>query len=255
MRLSPFGLADSALAPPPDPSRVERLGRLPFAHRGLHGGGRVENSRAAFLAAVEAGHGIELDVQASFDGEAIVFHDYDLARLTGSAGAVAERTAAELRALRLADSDTIPTLADILRLVGSRVPLLIEVKSPDRHVGRLCLAVYRALEGYGGAVGVMSFNPEVAGWFRRNAVHVPRGLVVTENGRKAIRGGFERRLALWRAKPDFLAYDIRDLPSRFAATQRRRGLPIYSWTVRSEAERARAAAHADQIRYEMTSSV
>ena len=30
---------------------------------------------------------------------------------------------------------------------------------------------------------------------------------------------------LWRARPDFLAYDIRDLPSRFAAAQRRRGLP------------------------------
>ena len=41
------------------------IGASPFAHRGLHGGGRIENSRAAFAAAIEAGHGIELDVQAS----------------------------------------------------------------------------------------------------------------------------------------------------------------------------------------------
>jgi glycerophosphoryl diester phosphodiesterase len=250
MRLSPFGLADSAFAPSPDPARVDRLGSLPFAHRGLHGDGRVENSRAAFEAAIAAGHGIELDVQASLDGQAIVFHDYDLERLTGTTGAVAERTAAELCALQLSGADTIPSLADILRLVRSRVPLLIEVKSPDRHVVRLCLAVYRALEGYGGAVGVMSFNPEVAGWFSRHGPRIPRGLVVSESGKRGLRGRAERRLALWRARPDFLAYDIRDLPSRFAAAQRRRGLKVYSWTVRTEAERGRAAAHADQIIYE-----
>ena len=73
--MSPIGLADSALAPAPDAARISELGRLPFAHRGLHGSGLVENSRAAFDAAVAAGHGIELDVQASRDGEAIVFHD------------------------------------------------------------------------------------------------------------------------------------------------------------------------------------
>ena len=70
------------------------------------------------------------------------------------------------------------------------------------------------------------------------------------SGKKGVKGRIERHLALWRAKPDFLAYDIRDLPSRFAAAQRRRGLPILTWTVRSEADRARAAAHADQIIYE-----
>ena len=251
MPLSPFGLADSVLAPPPDPDRVERLGLLPFAHRGLHGGGRVENSRGAFEAAIAAGQGIELDVQASRDGEAIVFHDYDLERLTGRAGALAELSAAELRALVLIGADTIPTLSDILRQIGSRVPLLIEVKSRDRHVARLCLAVYRALEGYRGPVGVMSFNPEVGGWFRRNAPFLTRGLVVTESGRRGVRGRLGRRLALWRARPDFLAYDIRDLPSRFCAAQRRRGIPVYSWTVRTDSDRARAAAHADQIIYEV----
>jgi glycerophosphoryl diester phosphodiesterase len=249
MPLLPFGPAD-----PPDPGRTAELGSRPFAHRGLHGGGRVENSRAAFAAAIDAGHGIELDVQASYDGEAIVFHDYDLKRLTGLEGAVADRAAAELSAIRLAGADTIPTLADILGLVRSRVPLLIEVKSPDRHVRRLCLAVYRALEGYRGPVGVMSFNPEVGQWFRRQAPRVPRGLVVSESGKKGLKGRLERHLALWRARPDFLAYDIRDLPSRFAAAQRRRGIRLYTWTVRSAAEQARASAEADQIIYETPQS-
>lgn len=250
MRLSPFGLADLALAPAPDRRRVEKLGNLPFAHRGLHFDGRVENSRAAFEAAIAAGHGIELDVQASFDGEAMVFHDYDLLRLTGVHGAIADRSAAELGAIRLSSTDTMPTLAQVLHIVASRVPLLVEVKSKDRRIARLCLSVYRALEGYRGPVGVMSFNPEVARWFRRNAPRVPRGLVVSESGKRGPKGVIERHLALWIARPDFLAYDIRDLPSRFAAAQRRRGLALYTWTVRSESDRARAAAQADQIIYE-----
>jgi glycerophosphoryl diester phosphodiesterase len=114
----------------------------------------------------------------------------------------------------------------------------------------LCGAVRRALEGYRGKVGVMSFNPEVGRWFARHARHIARGLVVTEAGKKGWRGRLARRLFLWRARPDFLAYDIRDLPASFATRQRARGLPILTWTVRTPDERARASAHADQIIYE-----
>jgi glycerophosphoryl diester phosphodiesterase len=251
MRLSPFGPIDAALAPAPDPARVAAITKLPYAHRGLHGGGRVENSRAAFEAAIAAGHGIELDVQASADGEAFVIHDYELDRLTGSSGAVAARSAVELRAIGLAGTgEMLAGLTDTMRFIAGRVPVLIELKAPGRHVGRLCLAVHRALEGYRGPVGVMSFNPEVGRWFARHALRLARGLVVTEAEKKGARGRIERHLALWRSKPDFLAYDIRDLPSRFAAAQRRRGVPVLTWTVRSEAQRAKAAANADQIIYE-----
>lgn len=231
---------------------MARLGVQPFAHRGLHGPGRVENSRAAFEAAIARGHGIELDVQASADGHAFVFHDADLDRLTGEAGPVAGRIAAELRRIPLADGggETIPPLPEILRLVGSRVPILIEVKAPDRRVASLCLALFRALEGYCGPVGVMSFNPEVGRWFGRHAPRVTRGLVVSEEGRRGWRGRLGRRLALWRARPDFLAYDVRDLPSRFAARARARGLPVYAWTVRTGKQAKAGARHADQIIYE-----
>ncbi len=252
MRLSPFGPIDRALAPAPDRKRLKGLFDTPFAHRGLHGPGRIENSAAAFEAAIAAGHGIELDVQASSDGEAFVIHDYELERLTGVQGKVAERPAAELRAIALsAGGQKLATLGETLRLIGSRVPLLIEVKAPDRHVGRLCASVRRALEGYRGPAAVMSFNPEIGRWFARHAPRIVRGLVVTEQGKRGARGRIERHLALWRSRPDFLACDIRDLPSRFASAQRRRGIRVLTWTVRSDAERARAAAHADQIIYEI----
>lgn len=234
------------------PSRQAELARLierPFAHRGLHGPGIVENSRAAFLAAVAAGHGIELDVQASRDGEAIVFHDYELDRLTEGSGLVRTRSAAEL-AIRLRDSEeTIPTLSEVLALIGGRAPLLIEVKSPGRRVGALSRAVDRALSTYVGPAAVMSFNPEVGRWFAVHAPPVLRGLVVTEKGRRWS-GRLARHVALWRARPDFLAYDVRDLPSGFASAQRRRGLKVLTWTCRTADHRSVAAAHADQIIFE-----
>lgn len=238
---------------PSSPSRQTRLRALiarPFAHRGLHGTSRIENSRAAFAAAIAAGNGIELDVQASADGEAMVFHDYALERLTESAGTLRSLGAAELGRIRLKQSDeTIPTLGEVLGLVAGRAGLLIEVKSPDRHPVALSRAVAAALAGYQGSVAVMSFNPEVGRWFARHAPEVLRGLVVTEQG-KGWRGFFERWLARWRSLPDFLAYDVRDLPSRFADRARDRGLPVLTWTVRTIKDRARAAEHADQIIFE-----
>jgi len=239
---------------PSSPSRQGELARLiarPFAHRGLHGEGRIENSRAAFEAAIAAGSGIELDVQASADGEAMVFHDYELERLTEGFGAIRTLGAAELGRIRLKASDeTIPTLSEVLALIAGRAPLLIEVKSPERRVAGLSRAVIRSLDGYKGPVGVMSFNPEILRRLARLAPRLPRGLVVTEQG-KGLRGPWERLWSLWRAKPDFLAYDIRDLPSRFADAQRARGMPVLTWTARTLQDRARAAEHASQIIYEI----
>lgn len=232
------------------PSRRTRLAELfakPFAHRGLHGAGVTENSRAAFRAAIQAGHGIELDVQVSGDDEAIVFHDYELARLTDGSGELAEMSAAALGAIPLkGEREGLPTLAEILALIDGRAPLLIEVKSPGRRVGALSGAVAHALDSYIGPVAVMSFNPGVPRWFARHRPEVLRGLVVTEEG-KPQRNRLKLRLSLWWSRADFLAYDIRDLPSRFAAGS---GLPVGTWTVRTEAQRETAASHADQIIYE-----
>ena len=179
--MSPSRLLDGFFAPPPARERIDWLTAQPFAHRGLHGAGVVESCRAAFEAAVAAGHGIELDVQASADGEAIVFHDYELERLTGERGRVRERTAAELKRIALGGAgETIPTLIEIVHLVDRRVPMLIEVKAPSRRVGPLCASVLRAVRDYRGHMAVMSFNPEVGRWFRRNGRGISRGLVVTE---------------------------------------------------------------------------
>jgi glycerophosphoryl diester phosphodiesterase len=231
-------------------SRQADLARLiarPFAHRGLHGDGRIENSRAAFEAAIAAGHGIELDVQSSLMGEAAVFHDDELDRLTDITGSVSSFHIEELQEIKLKGGDeTIPWLNDILDLVAGRVSLLIEVKSTRNadNLRRLCRSMAFGLSTYEGPVAVMSFDPRVGRWFARHAPEVLRGLVVTENGEPS-RGRIKRRFARWWSSPDFLAYDIRDLPSASA-----QGLPVLTWTVRSQDDRVRAARHADQIIYE-----
>lgn len=247
MPLSLFAPIDRWLAPAPAPGRADWIGDHDYAHRGLHGGGVPENALAAFAAAAARGLGVECDIQRSADGQAMVFHDWELDRLTAESGPVARRSAEQLAAIPLAGSgEGIPTLRRLLDLIAGRVPILIEIKSRrDMRVGAVCLAVRRVLEGYRGHHAVMSFDPRVAHWFYRHAPGIQRGLVVTEEDSKGRWGDLRRSAALWHARADFLAYDVRDLPSRFAGRQRARGLPVATWTVRSPELRERAAQYAD----------
>jgi len=252
MPLSLSSLLDGWLAPAPDPARVAFLKGQPYAHRGLHGSGVLENSPSAFDAAIALGHGIECDVQAAEDGTAFVFHDFELSRLTAQTGLLAKLRASDIDQVQLNDGHgKIPRLRETLAQVAGRVPLLIEIKSQNLRVGPLCLSVRRALEGYGGKAAVMSFNPLVSAWFRKNAAHIVRGLVVTEENIKNIKGRIARHRNLWAAKPDFLAYDVRDFPSKFAASNRTRGLPVVTWTVRTASQEQIAAVHADEPIYEI----
>lgn len=212
----------------------------------------LENSPAAFEAAIAQEHGIECDVQAAEDGTAFVFHDYELDRLTEQPGTLARMRSSDLDRVELKQGHgKVPRLRAILEQVKGRVPVLIEIKSKDLRVGPICLSVRRALEGYRGEAAVMSFNPLVSSWFRKNAEHIVQGLVVTEDGAKGFKGRFARHRNLWAAKPQFLAYDIRDLPSRFAASQRKRGLPIVTWTVKTAEQEKIASIHADEPVYEI----
>jgi glycerophosphoryl diester phosphodiesterase len=244
-----FALLDRWLVPPPGKGRCDWLTRSIYAHRGFHdrAAGRIENSAGAFAAAIAAGLGIECDVQRSRDGQAMVFHDDDLARLTSATGRLADESAAALARLTLTGSDdSIPTLAALLAQVGGQVPLLIEVKiARGGHIAPLCLAVRRALEGYAGPVAVMSFDPRVSSWFGRYSPHIVRGLVMTEAGWRTLGAKARRHIALWRARPDFLAYDIDDIGGSFASAQRRRGIPLLTWTVDSAPKATRASARAD----------
>ncbi len=220
-----------------------------FAHRGLHHTGVPENSRDAAEGAIAAGMGIECDIQMSRDGVPLVFHDWELDRLTGERGKVVARSAEELQHITLLDTDqTIWPLAELLELVAGRVPILVEVKSrPDFALAEACIAIARQLADYTGPFAVMSFDPRMGEWFVKHAPQITRGLVITDTLDHGYRHAWRAPHALERAAPDFLASDVRDIPGALTSLWRETGRPLLTWTVRTPELRAHALAHADAL--------
>ncbi len=220
-----------------------------FAHRGLHGPGVPENSLAAAHAAISGGFGIECDVRQSRDGVVHVFHDARLERLTGAQGRFGNLDSVTIARLRLqGTSEAPPSLAALLALCAG-TPLLIEIKSDGGPgtIARLCAAVAAELAGHNGPAAVMSFDPLVCHWFARHAPDIVRGLVLSRRVRAGIMSRRTKALAIARARPHFLACDVRDLPQ---AATRPAGMPLLCWTVRTPAQRDLALRHGAQIIFE-----
>ncbi|MFN3208776.1 MAG: glycerophosphodiester phosphodiesterase family protein [Roseovarius sp.] len=236
----------------------------PLAHRALHdvADGRPENSRAAIAAAMGRGYGIEIDLQLSRDGAAMVFHDYDMARLTGQPGPVQQRAAAALADVPLlGGNEGVPTLDEVLAQVAGRVPLLIELKDQHGQMGvtdgRLEQATAVALRDYDGPVAVMSFNPEMMVRMRDLAPGVARGLVTcdyTEEDWRLLRAEVRDRLReipdFDRAGAGFVSHQARDLDRGRVAELQQAGADILCWTIRSPEEEAAARRVAGNITFE-----
>ncbi len=220
-----------------------------YAHRGLHGQGVPENSRAAAEGAIAAGMGIECDIQMSRDNVPLVLHDWELDRLTGERGKVAARPADELcRIPLMATAQTIWPLTELLELVAGRVPILVEVKSrPDFALAEACIAIASQLADYAGPFAVMSFDPRMGEWFARHAPEMTRGLVITDTLDHGYKSAWRMPRALERAAPEFLASDARDIPNAFTDLWRETGRPLLTWTVRTPELRVHARAHADAL--------
>lgn len=237
--------------------------KQPLAHRGLHDVSRGigENSRAGFSAAIAAGYGIECDVQLSADGEAMVFHDHDLLRLTGRRGSVHSYSATALkRTTLLVGGEMIPTLAEMLTLVAGRAPLLIEIKDQDGllgpNVGSLEARVAEVLRSYSGPVAVMSYNPHSVAAFAQQ-LDCPIGLttcnfnaadwsLVPELRRKELAA----MAALDTLDASFISHDKTALASPAVARAKAAGLAILCWTIKSAAQEGEARKFADNITFE-----
>ncbi|MEZ5716101.1 MAG: glycerophosphodiester phosphodiesterase family protein [Paracoccaceae bacterium] len=244
-----------------DPALLAR----PIAHRALHdtAAGRPENSRAAIAAAIAAGYGIEIDLQLTLDGQAMVFHDFSLERLTPAEGHTRQLTAAELARIPLShgDGETIPTLSEVLDLVAGRVPLLIEIKDQDGamgpNTGPLEYAAAEALKRYDGPVAVMSFNPHAVELMARLLPDCPRGL--TSCGFSPLDWPLlpDATCDHLRMIPDydrvgasFVSHNQHDLHNPRLAALRAQGARILTWTVKSPEDEDEARKIADNITFE-----
>lgn len=237
--------------------------QVPLAHRALHdvAKGRPENSRAAIRAAMDAGYGIEIDVQLTADDQALVFHDYGLQRLTDGHGRVRQFPRGELTSLTLrGGAEDIPDLTEVMSMVGGRVPVLIEVKDQDGalgdQVGALEQAVATAIADYAGPVAVMSFNPESVSALQTLLPDVPRGLTTDVFSPDDWDAPVDR-LAHLAAIPDydrvgasFISHARNDLTAPRVRELKAQGAAILCWTVRSPAEEAEARRIADNITFE-----
>lgn len=229
----------------------------PVAHRGLWAkDGAPENSLAAFQAACKAGYGIELDVQLSADGEAMVFHDEDLERMTGVKGRLRDRSAADLADLRLKGTDEpIPTLMDTLAIVGQRAMVHVELKTPFGDVGPLEQRVHDILIDHAGPVCVIGFNPYSHAWFADRFPGVLRGLD-SYNYKRAPHLAEEQREAFARlehvaiARPHFLALSLDMVADPRAKAFREKGMPVVAWTVREPAQWDAIKPHCDNLIFE-----
>jgi glycerophosphoryl diester phosphodiesterase len=234
-----------------------------IAHRGLHRLEHhiIENSLAAAAAAVAHGFAIECDLQASADGEAFVFHDFTLDRLTRASGAVRERRAIELKQIAFtAAPGRIPTLAELLDSVAGHVPLICEIKSCFDDDMRLADRVFELARLYRGPIALKSFDPSVIGHLRdKNRSSLPLGVVgqchyddpewqaLTAPTRHAL----THFLHLPSTRPDFLSYFVEDLDTAVPFLLRHAAAtPVLAWTVRTQRQQEKAARFADQMIFE-----
>jgi glycerophosphoryl diester phosphodiesterase len=235
----------------------------PIAHRGLHNkaNGIIENTISAASAAIAHGFPIECDVQLTADGEVVVFHDFDLIRLTGRDGKVADRKLSELTAIAISGSrsDKIPSLKGFLDHIAGRVPLVIEIKSRFNGDMALTKRTCEILRDYKGPFVIKSFDPDILAALRTIAPDVTRGIIaqlVYDSPSDDFLGPEKKHslanlLHFGESQPHFLSWRVKDLPSAAPHLCRLLGrLPVMTWTVRTPEERARAEKHADQMVFE-----
>lgn len=220
---------------------MEQLRGWNYAHRGLHGNGRAENSLSAFRAAVEKGYGAEFDVHLLKDGNLAVIHDSNLKRTTGKEGRVEDLTTEDLKNYRLEGTeDTIPTFREVLDTFAGKTPIVIELKA-EENAPALCEAACKAMEGYEGVWCMESFDPRCVLWLKKNRPEIPRGQLAENSFRNHdsklpwfLKLMLSYHLENFVCQPDFVAYDYgtRKNLSNFLCRKLWK-LEGVSWTIRS----------------------
>ncbi len=234
----------------------------PIAHRGLHdaGAGLIENTAGAVRAAIDGAYGIEVDLQISADGEAMVHHDDVLGRLTDGEGRLDQLTAAALQRVPFRHAaERMLTLGELCDLVAGRAPMLLELKSRFDGDRRLPARVAAILAGYDGPVAPMSFDPMQLNVLRHKSPRLPRGIVAAKYRPHPywdrmppwLRYRMGSLLPSLTARPRFVAYAVADLPAVAPLVARHiLRLPLLTWVVRTPTERERADRFADQMIFE-----
>ena len=246
----------------PDTRRKKRM--KPFeeqyiAHRGLFDpdAGIPENSLPAFHRAVDAGYGIELDVQMTTDHRLVVFHDDNLKRMCGTDQVLTDCCWEDLKRLKLNGTDKrIPLLDEVLSVIGGKVPLIVEIKprGPWLETAR---RTAKRLDWYKGIYCIESFHPLVVSWFRKYRPDVIRGQLALDffhSRDEMILPGkiiLSNLLLNSLARPDFIAYHFQHAGQPTFRLMRKLFRAEYvAWTVKSQEELQQAKKDFDVILFD-----
>lgn len=238
--------------------KADKMKGVFYAHRGLHNlaEGVPENTMAAFERAVEAGVGIEMDIQLTKDEQVVVFHDFDLKRVCCADGQVSDYTYEELSRLSVCRTrERIPLFRDVLAMINGRVPLLVEIKYKNLY-SRICGKADRLLRDYPGEYVIESFHPRALLWYRIHRPEICRGQLAMNYQRQE--GHFGPELILSRhllfdfiGRPDFISYDIRDRKAISKNICRKLfHCPSAGWTVKSPEQLKQIRSYYDSFIFE-----
>lgn len=207
---------------------------LIIAHRGASAE-KPENTLAAFRRAVALGvDGIELDVQTTRDGVAVVFHDDRLKRLTGEKGLLSAWVWRDLSRLQVFGAEAIPRLVDVLRFTRGKVVVQVELKKGVRLPP--VLAAIKAARATDWVI-LASFEVDLVQEARLLAPTVPR-MVISEGRRP--RAWVAQQLA----RTGALGLSVRAQAIRspaWLAWFQQRGYSVWSWTINDSAMASRLA--------------
>ncbi len=219
------------------------LNKRPIAHRGLHNSAEniFENTKEAFLAAVNANYAIECDVVLSKDHEVVVFHDENLRRLCQLDRNVSDMTMNELRKQRINKTNSnIISLDEMLHIVSAHVPIIIEIK--NEFTPYIVERIQEILRSYKGLVALKSFNLKTVEWLIQFLPFIYKGLVIdthTNNSEKILDMNI-----------DFISCDINFIDSSLVSKIKKKAIPIIAWTVNSEKKKEKANSIASNIIFE-----
>lgn len=221
------------------------------AHRGFHGNGIAENSKSAFLKAIELNYPIETDIQLTKDGVPVCFHDDNLKRITGIDSLVLDKTLAEIKELEILDSgEKILTFEEFLTLVDGKVPLLIEIKT-QKDNELIVEKTLNLLNSYKGEFVIQSFDPRVMRLVRKANPKIIRGQLMCSARHKNVSLLTDRILSNgllnFLSKPDFINMNKDYLP---VSKRIAKGKKILCWTIRNEEDEQKVLKFVDGYVFE-----
>lgn len=220
-----------------------------IAHRGLHDAskGIYENTLSAAREAIRHGYNIELDIQPSREMTPLVFHDYELARLTNKIGYTRAIDAKTLTEISIYNSeDKIPSLEEFLKFVDGQVGLVVEMKGKQGEDDGFVEKIAKLLQSYKGNACLMSFDHHLLYDARHHAPDLALGLTAEGDD-----SSYEKHMKIAdECSVDFISYYVKQLDTKFVREFRQTGREVISWTVRSPEDKAYSDKFADQVTFE-----